>query len=253
MRPSNTIAIRGPRGRPALVDFSDVVKAMQQCLSNVCRCIAKTDEIEFEVSDLHISSAVISTSPVSNTVPIAILSDVSNVFDQTFSALEDGSSLDPRLDFPALLSFSKFSKILSRPGIQLVVGKTQLTGHYSDRIKSLVEPYSSSLGSVSGRLEAVSIHREPKFTLFPSASNEGVECIFIRNNLRNVLAAVDRTVTVYGKLSYSRSKIFPSRVEVEEFEILPDPAVLPTLLDMRGMLQSNMPSQDMIREIRDEW
>ena len=255
MNNSSTIQItlKGPRGLAELSEFVNVVNALRQCIKNVCRCVAKSDEVDFDVSDLGIGSAMLAVTPVPNGIPENVLIDVSSVVANTVAMLECGGSLDDRLDFPAIRAFLGFSSIVKKPGTWLTVGQTRLTNSYVTRIKTLIEPDASAMGSVTGRLEAFSIHQDSRFTLFPPVSGEEVACIFDRSDLGNVLKAVDHTVVVYGKLHYVKIKAFPSRVDVDSFEILPEIDALPTLLNACGSMHSPVASVQMAREIRDEW
>jgi hypothetical protein len=69
-----------------------------------------------------------------------------------------------------------------------------------------------------------------------------------------VLEAVDRQVTVFGTLHYAQSKIYPVRVDVDDFAIIESDSELPTLLDAKGILPP--PSADnplLDRSFSDEW
>lgn len=105
-------------------------------------------------------------------------------------------------------------------------------------------------GMISGRLEAVSIHREHKFTLYPPLEGEEVDCIFQPGDLEKVLLALGKNVTVHGMLYYSKSKSFPVRVKVRSYEVMPEADDLPTLLDLRGALKTKAKAR---RNVRDEW
>jgi hypothetical protein len=248
-----TVVLKGPRGLAELSDFANLIANLRQCLKNVCRCIVGTDDVDFDVSDLGISSATLTVTPVPNGVAAPLLSDVSRVVNGTVKALESGGELDDRLDYPAIRAFYQFSSIVRKHGTRLAIGDTWLSGSYVARIAALTEPDTQAMGSVSGRLEKFSIHKGNKFTLYPPISGEEVECEFDRGELENVLKAVDHTVTVYGILHYAKSKAFPSRVEVTSFEVLPDSDMLPTLLTACGSMHSSIPSEQLIREMRDEW
>ena len=248
-----TITLKGPRGLAELTEFANSVNVLRQCLMNVCRCVAGTDEVEFDVSDLRIDSATLSATPVPNGVSTVLLNEVPIVVHGTVSALEGGGDLDPRLDFSTVRAFSAFSSIIKKPETWLEVGGTRLTKTYVERVRRLIEPDVSSMGSVTGRLEAFSIHNQNRFTLYPPVAREGVECVFERSALDEVLKAVDRSVTVYGAMHYAKGRAFPTRVDVESFEVLPDVDTLPTLLNACGILHNETQSVDMVRELRDEW
>jgi hypothetical protein len=201
---------------------------------------------------LHYSSAVVEIAPVANGSPVELVEEASQVFVDTVAALELGAGIDPRLDFKTISAFNGFSAVAKKRGTLLAIADTQLTVRFAASVKALLQADSSALGSMAGRLEAVSIHNENKFTLYPPVEGEEVDCVFPPHELQNVLRAIGRTVTVYGTLHYSKSKSFPIRVDVDSYDVMPEADELPTLLDMRGALKSPARAGN-LREIRDEW
>jgi hypothetical protein len=125
-----------------------------------------------------------------------------------------------------------------------------LTSAFASHLAELLEPVSPALGSVSGRLDALSVHNQDRFTLYPLIVGEDVECFFKRPDLKKVLDAVGRRVTVFGRLHYAKTKAFPVKVDVEEFHVEPPDSELPSLLKARGMLRNTTTNQ---RAWRDDW
>jgi hypothetical protein len=251
--PANiTVELKGPRGSATLSDFSVVCSTLRNCLRNVARCVIGEEEVEFDLSDLRRSSAFIEVAPMPNGKPMDDLVEVSQVFRDTVKALEAGRGIDPRLDFRTLGAFNGFSALARKRKTLLSLGGTQVTAHFADHVYALLQPDSTALGSITGRLEAISLHNESKFTLYPPVEGEDVDCIFQRSDLENVLQAVDHNVTVYGTLHFSKAKSFPVRVDVDDWEVLPDPDALPTLLDLRGALKHPARAGNQ-QDIADEW
>jgi len=249
-----TIELSGPRGSAELSDLANVVVALRSCLKHLCRCLIGSDKVEYDISDLRYGSAVLVAEPVQKPgIPDEVLLEVSRTLNKTFVALEFGGELDHRLDYSSIRAISAFSSIVKKPGSSLSIGQTRLTKKFVERISFLLEPDSESLGSVTGRLEEFSIHNGNRFTLYPPIAGEEVDCIFNRNDLANVLKAVDRNVIVYGMLRYTKSKAFPVSVTVDTFDVLPDADTLPTLLNTCGSLCFPETSINQIRELRNEW
>jgi hypothetical protein len=248
-----TVSLKGPRGRAELSSLANLTDVLRKCIANVARCVAGREDVDFDISDLRIASAVISVIPVPNGVPEKVLAEVVSVMHATVAKLEHGGEVDERLDFAALREFSRFSGLVKKSGTSLEFGRTRLSGSYVERIDALIQPYATALGSVTGRLEEFSIHNNSRFKIFPPIVGESVVCNFHRSELPEVLKAVDHNVTVYGKLHYARTKSFPSHVDVDTFDTLPDAEELPSLLDACGSLSGDTPSEKMIRELRDEW
>jgi hypothetical protein len=247
-----TILLKGPSGPATLSDFASVCTSLRNSLRNVARCVAGTEDIEFDVSDLRQSSAFIEVAPTVNGVPFELAAEVSKVFANAVDALETGQSLDPRIDFRTLDALNGFSAIAKKRKAWLAIANTQLTSRFAANLNALLQADSSSLGSISGRLETVSIHNGNRFTLYPPVEGEEVDCVFQENELENILRAVRRNVTVYGMLHYSKRKSFPVRVDVESYEVMPELDSLPTLLNMRGVLKTTTRARSQ-PNIRDEW
>lgn len=248
-----TIKLTGPRGPAELSDFASVVSSLRSCIKHVCRCVAGTEDVEYDIVELSYSSAALATSPVENSVPYNTLLEISKTIDRTILSLEDGQEIDERLDYAAIRSFGGFSNTARKSGASLSIGRTRLTSAYVANLSSLLEPSSAALGSVTGRLEAINLHNNASFILYPPISGEEVRCDFHRDVLPRVLDAVEKNITAYGRLHYAKTKVFPTRVEVEDFEVLPETNDLPTLLNCCGVLRTDMPAIDVIREGRNEW
>jgi hypothetical protein len=255
MTPTSNINVtldRARSQRPQLLDFVNVCGSLRNCLNQVGRCIAEA-EVEYEINDLGKGSAVIEVAPALNGVAPAIADEVSAVFKRTIEDLESGRDIDERLDFSAIHAFNGFCSAISKDGNRLRVGETMLTQTFVRHIRDLLAAASPALGSVAGHLDALTIHDQNRFTLYPPAAGEHVQCNFEPADLSRVLGAVGKKVTVFGKLYYAKTKAFPSRVDVEDFIVEPADADLPNLLDARGILRNHKPPDVETRGWRDEW
>jgi hypothetical protein len=245
------VDLKGPKQKRApLSDFSTVCNSLHACLKGIGRCIGKGAP-EFDISDLHMGSAVMAIEP--DTAKEGAI-EIANLFRDTIAALEEGQAVDKRLDYSALHCFRGFSGVARKEGVTLKIGTVKLTENYANNLAALLDPASAALGSVSGRLETFTLHNQNKFILYPAITGEEVDCIFQRKDLPRVLEAVDRQVTVFGTLHYAQSKIYPVRVDVDDFAIIESDSELPTLLDAKGILPP--PSADnplLDRSFSDEW
>jgi hypothetical protein len=250
--PSNiALSLKGPRGPAELSDFALAINALRNTLRNISRCVTGTDSIEYEVIDLRYSSAYVETSPPAEVRPVG--DEIAWLYRHTLDAIQDNSPLDSRVDYPTLHAFNGFSSIAKKPSAALSLADRNLTPRFAERIAAILEPDVSSYGSATGHLEGLSIHSNNTFTLYPPIAGEAIECVFQRKDLDEVLNAVDSRVTVYGKMHYVKTKAFPVRCDVETFSYERIAAELPTLLNACGILRSTKSSQEMIRELRDEW
>ena len=214
-----------------LRDFVSSCAALQKSISNVGRCVVGKPVV-FEVDQLEIGSARVGVGAIrSESAKNAIL--VANVLKETLQAIENNARIDERLDYQALKAFDAFSSVINR-GHDIVGQNLKLTNRFVTHLNLLLENEDPALGSVTGLLEIVDVHGSSnKFTLFTDAHNERVSCVFKDDDLPKILQAVKKKVTVYGTVFYSQRKIFPSRVEVDTFEVLPDDVNLSTLLEFK--------------------
>lgn len=180
--------------------------------------------------------------------------EIVDLFKDTIVALEEGQEVDRRIDYAALSCFRGFSGIARSRESSLTISGVTLSDNFANNLSALLDPVSTALGSVSGRLEAFTVHNRRVFTLFPPISQEEIDCTFEHSDLARVLEAVDKQVTVYGTLHYAKTKIFPARVDVEDFEIVESDAALPTLLDAKGLLTPLSTDNPLLdRNFSDEW
>jgi hypothetical protein len=237
--------------RAPLNDFATVCSSLTASLKHFARCLGQ-QSAEFSISKLQMGSAVMAVEPESAAPE---LDAISELFNNTIEALEIGNPLDDRLDFAALYCLNGFSGIAKRQGVHLKIGSVNLTDNYARNLNALLEPANPALGSVSGRLERLTVHFESQFTLYPPIPGEQIECNFQRDTLTRVLDAVGHNVIAYGTLYYAPSKILPVRVDVDEFEIVEPDENLPTLLDARGLLPplSTSDQQLLGPNYADEW
>jgi len=245
------VDLKGPKSsRAQLSDFSTVCTSLHACLKNIGRSIGKKSP-EFGISDLRMGSALMAVQPESKNGEGF---EIASLFENTVTALEQGQQVDRRLDYAALHCFRGFAGIARSRESSLTIAGVTLSDSFADNLAALLDPISTALGSVSGKLEAFTVHRQRVFTLYPPMSQEEVDCSFNRSELARVLDAVDKQVTVYGTLHYAQSKIFPVRVDVDDFEIVDSDEKLPNLLDAKGMLPPLSADNPLLdRKFSDEW
>jgi len=247
--PANVrIKITPPKNSHAsLADFSNVCSTLRSCLNHIGRCLGQPGA-EFEISNLQMGSALVEVAQTGPGV------EITDTFNRTIDSLQHGREIDKRLDFQAIKAFKGFNSVINKESIQISIGGTSLTASYVGNLELILEPQSPALGSVSGRLEAVSVHRGDKFTLYTTIAGEDVDCSFREELLPEVLRAVGRKVTAFGSLYYATTKIFPVRIDVESFQVEPEDDELDSLLDVENRLNlSHEASIEIQRKARDEW
>lgn len=244
-----TIRLRSSQGPADLSTFASVVSVLRISLENVWRCVAGDGAMDFVVTGL--TETAIEAAPSLRRPRVG--QEVVAIYQQTVTALQANTSIDPIIDFRTLRALEGFSAVANDSGHSLAIGPTVITHAFTKRITELLAADVESLGSVTGRLKGVMLDQPSRFILCPPIDGEQIECVFDPSRLPDVLKALDKNVTVFGLLRYSATKSFPTRVDVDSFELIPMPTELPSLLDSGGLLNHPLSSVEMIRETRNEW
>lgn len=108
-----------------------------------------------------------------------------------------------------------------------------------------------SIGSVAGRVEALNIHEEMVFYVYP-VSGPRAACSFAENMFAQVQAVIGRYVAVHGKIDYDETGTFPAKVKVDRIEAYEDER--PRLKDLFGLvpnLTGGIESAAYVRAMRD--
>lgn len=124
----------------------------------------------------------------------------------------------------------------------------------ADTIRQLLPIRRSSIGSVEGKLEAISIHRSPTFVVYQALTNKAVRCLFdgsdvMMETVKNILG---KRVMVSGLVNWN-IKSEPVRVDVEDIRVLGDES-LPTTSELSGShpdIADGMTTDEYIRSIRE--
>lgn len=110
-------------------------------------------------------------------------------------------------------------------------------------------------GSIKGRLEKLNVHNRNEFTLVPPVGEPAIACSFKEALFDKVKLAIKRNVLVHGILFYGEGKAYPERIQVDDLEILPPDAELPTLGSLRGIMPNatnGKPVLEFVLGIRDD-
>jgi hypothetical protein len=121
-------------------------------------------------------------------------------------------------------------------------------------IDEIIGPDELVEGSVSGTLEKLNLHNTTRFDIFPTAGPNQIACDFKPQLRSQVVKAVDKYVTVFGKLRYKRLEDFPYAIDAESIEVMPPENDLPTLFDIKGIapdLTQGKGAMVFLEEIRD--
>lgn len=244
-------------GHADLMNFRQVVSGLERCLRVVERIVAgKAGRLRYPVVDLEVASASIVVQPFAMRKDDKTPRAVARLFDTTVKALENGKPVDDRLSLSDLRTFRRLSRPLSRGASRVEVNGRAITLRMSESLDRLEGTTYLQLGAVRGRIEAVDLHQKHKFLLYPAVGGVCIPCRFDESLRERARAALDRQVTVTGKLQFREGRPWPERVnEVSRIDLHETDDSLPKLRDLIGFapdMTGELSTAEFMRSIRDE-
>jgi hypothetical protein len=118
---------------------------------------------------------------------------------------------------------------------------------FKQKVDKIIGPDQKSFGSVSGKLEALNLHRTNQFSIYPSAGATKVTGSFPVEKRETVKAGIDRFVTVHGILRYKMWSPFPHAIDADDIDVHPQESDLPRLSDLKGIapnLTAKVPNEN---------
>ena len=113
-------------------------------------------------------------------------------------------------------------------------GEVTLSREIALNIEKIIGAIYNSYGSVEGILNVIDLRDQPIFKITDLLTLETVECSFGREDLDTAKDALEKRVYVYGLIS-SREDGKRVRISVDEIEIFPSEADLPSVSDVTGI------------------
>jgi hypothetical protein len=114
--------------------------------------------------------------------------------------------------------------------------QVQVTSRLSANVDELIGPKYTSLGTVEGSLEALTIHGKHEFSIYDSLTARRVRCNFgERVGLDEIKRGFGGRVAAYGTIHY-RASGEPVSVDVASFDVFPAPDELPSADEVQGIL-----------------
>jgi len=111
-------------------------------------------------------------------------------------------------------------------------------------------------GSISGRVEYINFHgRSHVFNIYPSVGPTKIKCTFPKRLRGTAIDAVNKYVTVLGKIKYKARTQFPLEIDVDEIKIRKHNKIFPKLADLKGIepdMTGDLSAEDFVRKMRDE-
>ncbi len=246
-------------------EFVTQLELVKKALSETQKLISKeTDIAYFKVKHLQKQSpaqVVVEAVPISTDFQEKTVQLVKSFF-QGIESLEKGewpfeyseSALEAYKELPSLKMKGRLGNVeFSKNG-----GERFQVENLSKNIDVLLGPDEIEYGSYTGMLELINVHKNNIFYIYPTYLLPKLKCFFPDELKAEVISAVGKYVTVYGRKkirSLFKSGV-PYQMVIDQIEIHPGEEELPKLRDLKGTLSTSaddIPSEDFVRGLRNEW
>ena len=260
------VILEGAEGDDGHVDLKTFLKKLdvvQSALSKIDRCVYGTNQpsTRFLVTDLtHSSPAVLQIEPRYKGQHIDRTEEVVKRFDEVVGAATRGE-IPENVDYSLLELLQPLGPGVKNTPISttVVVGNTDydIDKTFSLNIANALERGETCIGSVEGPLEQINLHGKVKhFTIYPKIGPSKVKCNFPEELHDEAINSIEKNVAVTGKLYYRPRSPYPHKIDVQFLDVNPKDEDLPDFNDLLGIAPATdgvLPSEEAIREVRDEW
>lgn len=238
-------------------DFVAFLEGVLETLRSLEADRGRKPSIGYRIVDLEIGSAVVAIR--AEAPDRAVADSVVTDFMEGFSSIRDNSFAKKPFSPQTRKAFQSLVRPLKQNHLRLVSAKAGAVGveirqSTVEVIRPAAEPDVHAMGALSGFIDAINVHREPVFFLYPEVGPARVRCLFDRTLLDEVRGALKKYVTVRGMIEYPEGSAFASRMTVEQIDVHPAVADLPSLESLLGSvpgLTGGAESVSYIRRFRD--
>ena len=260
------LSIEGEPGQITLVSFVGVMARATRILEDLDSAISERPKgaLDWYIEDLSIGSAV-AVIESRTTRPDVDADRLGRMVGANFigglDVIERKGEMPPYFSEQDLGHVRAISSFLRRTGSHGLKA-TQFNGDAADLVRTtlsqnaasnvakILKPHFKAIGSVTGKLEVISVHREPKFNVYDVVTKKAVSCRFDRGRLDEVKAALGRRVSVTG-IVYRNANGDPIKVERPELRVLP--TTTPGVRDLIGLvpdMSGEDSAEEYIRKLR---
>lgn len=203
------LRIEGPPGAIALTVLARALTNSASILSDLGRAVTHTrGKVTWYVEELRTASADVTlVSEPTSDVDEAGLERIARAYVNGMRLIQSGESLPAYMSERSLRRVQEIAQPLGQ-GAEAFSATVLANGHSESvtvtheaaaNLRILMSPRTRALGSVTGRLEAVTLHqRLPKFYVYDDVGNRPVGCHFPESHLETVTAVLGKHVRVTG-------------------------------------------------------
>ncbi len=240
-------------------DFSSFLRALLACLGALEEETAAQAPVEYRITGLEIGSAAIELEPISTGDLNKSAEAVSESFSRGFAALQNDGLLRSGFTRKTQSRFLDLTKPLRHATRAIEFGveggqPVRITRASPIRALPEVKVTAVSQGSVKGAVDALNVHSQPLFYVYPKSGPKRVRCSFPVELLDDLREAIKRNTTVYGLMEFQGGSPFPTELKVERVEVHPPDSELPRLASLWGTdprIASGRPATEFVQALRD--
>lgn len=236
--------LEGASRDEGLVRFSDFAAFVEGALATL-RALERAEtksrraRIDYRITQLEVGSAVLAIEAVGGIELRQTEQRVALRFAQGLAAVRSGLDELAGIDPAVRDAMSRMLAPLGRGVKSINANVAGVTLSLTGKVPSLLPAVgagaeSAAMGSFTGSIDALNVHDEPFFYLYPAAGPSRIKCVFDVAKLEKVREAVKRFTTVSGLIEFSDASPFPQRIIVEDVVALPDAASLPDMKSLWG-------------------
>jgi len=258
------LTIEGERGRIPLETFATVIHNSFDILSDLDSAIScePRGTLEWFVTEVSFGSLVVSIESKSKLPKIDYSPKVVESFVSGLRHIQKEHTTPPYFSDYGLRKAQSLARSLRKDGGRAVVVRDveqEATATIEPKIAidlgQLINIRYQESGSVEGKLEMISIHGVPRFTVYHAITRHSIRCKFDTRLFMDVVRnALGERVIVSG-IVYFNYKHEPIRVELENLAILPREDELPSPSEIRGIapdFTGELTTEEYIRSLRSD-
>ena len=256
--------IPGEPGNLAFSSFVGVLNRVRLILADLDSAISEnpTGVLHWVLADLNMGSAnaVLESRTRTRDARPDVPERVNQAFVGGLRTIEHGEHLPAYYSETSLKRVRAISRFLASDGGKPLTARdldSELEASVSDRaaenVTTLIAPRYKTIGSVTGRLEMISVHGpKPRFNVYDVLSQRPVRCTFDHDQLEDVRAALNRRVVVTG-IVHRNANGEAIRVESPTLRPMRSDAELPTTDDIVGIapdFTGDLTAEEYVRQLR---
>jgi len=236
------LKIEGEPGKISLRVFLKGIESELSILMDLDAAISGEAKgtLDWVVTDLQIDSLVVEVGSVTRYDDRNLGPEVTKLFVSGLGQLEREGSTPPYFSDTTMVSARRMLRMIGRDGatgleISRLPGETvRLSARAATNIDHLLPSRYTSVGSVEGKLEMISIHGPARFVVYHARTYKAVNCRFERDRwLDTVKDALGQRVNVSGVVHYN-ARGEPMSVEIADIRRLRTEEELPKVADLTG-------------------